>query len=156
MEISERLKIVPLLISADIVSGVDLDSINMAGFHHAAIVLIFGADLSGDAILTINSGATDGTKTTAETFSYRYGSAATKSAAADTLTDRATSAALTVTGATFLSRMLICEISSSAMTEGQNFLTASLSSAASAGTCNAFAILDPRYTGNAIPSAIPA
>jgi len=156
MEFTERYKFVPLLISADINAGIDFDSIDMKNCHHAAIVMIFGADLSGDAILTINSGDTDGTKTTAETFGYRYGSAATKSATADTLTDRATSAALTVTGATFLSRMLVCEISASALTEGQNFLTAALSNAASAGTCNAFAILDTRYPGETIPSAIPA
>ena len=156
MKLSEKYKFVPLLISADINAGIDLDSINMKGFHHATIVLLFGADLAGDAILTINSGASDGTKTTAETFSYRYGSAATKSATADTLTDRATSAALTLTGTTFVSRMLICEINADAMTEGQPFLTGSLSAAASAGTCNAFAILDPRYPSNAIPSAIPA
>ncbi|MDA3918979.1 MAG: hypothetical protein PF690_18705 [Deltaproteobacteria bacterium] len=156
MELSEKYKFVPLLISADINAGVDLDSINMSHFHSATFVLIFGADLSGDAILTLNSAVTDGAKTTAETFSYRYGSAATKSATADTLTDRATSAALTLTGTTFLSRMLICEIDSDSMTAEQPFLTGSLSAAASAGTCNAFAILTPRYPGHAVASAIPA
>ena len=156
MELSEQLKFVPLLVMPDINAGSDMDSINMKNYHSATLVITFDNALAGDPILTLNSGASDGTKTTAETFSYRYGSAATASATSDTLTTRATSAGLEITGATLVSRMLICEIDASAMTVGQEFLTPSLSAAGSAGGCHCVAILTPRYQGNVIPSAIPA
>jgi len=156
MRFSENKKIVPVLLSTDINAGVDCDSINMKSYHHAAFVVLFGADLSGDAVLTLYSGATDGEKTSALTFSYRYGGAAVGSANCDVLSDEATSEALTCTGTTFVSRMLIIEIDASSMDTANNeeWLTLSISDAAAAGYCYVVAFLDPRYASSAGNSAL--
>lgn len=141
----EEKTFVPMLISADINAGTDTDSILVKDHDHATFVFMFGADLSGDAILTINSGATDGAKTTALTFPYRYGSAATGSATSDVLTDEATSAALTLTGATYLSRILVCEVDIQNLTDGHDWITINVSNAASAGTLTVVGILNRNY-----------
>jgi len=143
--ISQELKFVPILVSLDINAGTDLDSVDMQGMKSATFLFTFGSDLAGDAILTINSAAAHGDKTTAMTFNYRYGGAAIASALADVFSDLASSAALTLTGTTFVSRGLICEVNVDQMTDGHRYLTPSLSAAASAGAVHAWAILDPMY-----------
>jgi len=142
----EGKKIVPVMQSLDLNNGVDADSINMKNFHRAAFLIMFGADLSGDFVLTVNSGASDAAKTTAETFKYTYGGAAIGSANCDVLEAVAESAALTCTGTTFVSRMLIVEIDADKLTDDQPWLTLSFSNAGAAGKCTIFALLDPRYT----------
>jgi len=154
MRLSDTLKFVPVLESEDINDGVDCDSINMEGYESATFLIVFCSDLSGDAVLTLNEGATDGTKTTALTFNYRVSSADIGSASADVLGDFSTSAALTLTEASYEDRLLIVEIDAAAMTDGMNWLTLAFSNAAAAGSVTVVAILKPRYASSATDTAL--
>jgi len=149
MKLAENMKIVPLLNSADTGAGVSMDSINMKGFHHASIIITFGA-IVGDAVLTINSGATDAALTSALTFNYALGGAAIGSANCDVLAANATSAALTLTAATYQNKVLVVEVDASDMdvANEEEWLTAAISSAGTSAIVHAVAILEPRYTGN--------
>jgi hypothetical protein len=154
MRLIEEKKIVPIFNSADINAGADGDSINMKGFHHVALVCMFGPSLSGDAVLKVYCGATDGAKTNALTFSYRYGGAATGSASSDDFSAEATSAALTVTGTTFVSRCLVIELDASQITADCPWLTLEVSAAADAGQLTVVAVLEPRYASPADTTAL--
>lgn len=155
MKLAENMKIVPLLNSADTGAGVSMDSINMKGFHHASIIITFGA-IVGDAVLTVNSGATDAALTSALTFNHALGGAAIGSANCDVLAANAESAALTLTAATYQNKMLVIEVDASDMDvdNEENWLTAAISSAATSAIVHAVAILEPRYTGNRSVSAL--
>lgn len=128
--LAQATKIVPILEPQDHQAGVDGDSVNTAVYNHVAFILLFG-ELTGDTILTINSGATAGAKTTAETFRYRATSTDLKNAGGDTLGTEATSAALTLIAATYEDRMLVVELDADELTEGQPWVTLTLSAAAS-------------------------
>ncbi len=147
-KLAEEKKIVPVLYTADYGSGVDFDSINMKNYLRCTFVIGFGA-IAGDAVLTINSGATNGAKTSALTFHYAWGSAARGSANCDVLAATSTSAALTLTGTAYDNYMLVAEVDASEMDVSNNeaWLTAAISSAGTSGIAFAFAILEPRYTG---------
>ncbi len=155
MKLPEEKKIVPVLYTADYNDGVDFDSINMKNFHRCTFVIGFGA-IAGDAVLTVHSGATDGAKTSALTFHYAFGGAARGSANCDVLAADATSAALTLTGTSYDNYMLIVEVDAADMdtANDEEWLTASISDAGSSGVAFAFAILEPRYTGNCSASAL--
>lgn len=156
MRLCEQTKIVPILEAEDHQAGVDGDSVNMANYNHVTFIFLFG-ELTGDAVLTISSGAADGTKTTAETFSYRATAIDLKTAGADTLGTEATSAALTLTAATYEDRMLVVEMDADEFTPDQEFITPAISSAGSEVFCSCVAILsEPRYASDVPPSAIPA
>lgn len=128
--LAQASKIVPILEPQDHQAGVDGDSVNTSRYNHWAFIFLFG-ELTGDAILTVNSGATAGTKTTAETFRHRATSTDLKNAGGDTLGAESTSAALTLTAATYEDRMLVVEIDADELTAGQPWITATLSAAAS-------------------------
>ena len=149
MRLPEEKKIVPILNSANYGAGVSLDSINMKGFHRACFILTFGA-VTGNAVLTVNSGATDAALTSALTFNYAIGGGAIAAASADVIAATATSAALTLTAGTYASKMLIVEVDASDMdvANAEEWLTLAISSAASSGICHAVAILESRYTKN--------
>lgn len=143
----EEKKITGVLASADINAGIDCDSINIKNASHAAFICVFGPSYAGanGAVLKLYSGATDGTKTTAMTFSYRYGGAAIKSANADDYTAEATSAALQVATATLVSRVLVIEVDTADMTDGHNWLTLEVGAEATGGELTVVAVCDPRY-----------
>lgn len=145
--ISEDMKIVPLLVSADINAGVDSDSVDMQGMKSATFQLLFFATLAGASgcIIKLYSGATHGAKTTAMTFNYKYGSAAVKSATADVFTATATSAALQIATATLASRLLLIEINADQITDGHRYLTIEIGAEADAGELSIVALLDPMY-----------
>jgi hypothetical protein len=147
-KLAEEKKFVPVLYTADYGAGVDFDSINMKNFIRCTFVIGFGA-IAGNAVLTINSGATNGAKTSALTFHYAFGSAARGSASCDVLATTATSAALTLTGTAYDNFMLIAEVDGADMDvdNEEEWLTAAISSAGTSGIAFAFAILEPRYTG---------
>lgn len=151
MRLYEEKKLVPIFNSADINAGADSDSVHVKNASHAALVCMFGPSLAGaaGAILTLYSGATDGAKTTAMTFAYRYGGAATGSANSDDLTAEATSAALQIATATLLSRMLIIEVDMASMTDGHEWLTLQVGAEADAGQLTVVAVLEPRYASPA-------
>ncbi len=149
MYLANRYKIIPVMNTANYNDGVDGDSINMAQGHRWTFVLTFGA-ITGNAVLTVNSGATAGAKTSPLTFKYALGSATIGSATADVLGAQATSAALTLTGTTYANKMLVVEINGSAMdtVNEEEWLTIAISDAADAGICHIVAIVEPRYSDN--------
>lgn len=153
MLLCEQFKVIGCGYTADYNGGYTAESINTEGLHKIMYVLSFGA-VTGDAVLTVKSGASDGVQTTAETFYYRYGGAAQGAASSDVYSAIATSAALTLTGTTYGTRTAIVEIDCTALTSGQPWVTLALSNAADAGILHVVAVCVPRYAGNAIPTAI--
>lgn len=157
----ESQKIVPLLTSANIGATTDFDSINMANFHRATIVVTCGA-CTGDVTFSANVGATEDAKTTAVTFRYALGGAAIGTAVAgstascDVLGATAETTALAPTVAiTCTTKMVVIELEASkiaAVAAGQPWLT--ITAAATAGIVHAVAILEPRYTGNRSATAL--
>lgn len=154
MRLCERVKIVPMLEPEDHAAGADCDSVSMANYGHLTLIFTFG-ELTGDAVLTVNSGATAGTKTTAETFNYRATAADLKAASGDALGTESTSSGLTLTAATYEDRMLVVEMDSDEFTDGQPWVTPSLSSAATEEFASCVAILsEPRYAEDVPLTAI--
>jgi hypothetical protein len=156
---TEKNLIIPLVPEAsDVNPALDFDSFCMKKYDRATIIIQFSAALTGDNVLTVNTGKTNGTKTTAMTFRYRLGSAAPKNAGADVLGTPATSAALTLTAATYQGKVLVIEISASEVEVNgaeHDWVTVALDGAASVGTCMAFAILsDAKYPQATMPTAI--
>ena len=156
MRLSETYKKVPILASANINGGSDSDSINMANYHSASFDLVFGPSYAGaaGAIVKLYSGASNGAKTTAMTFNYRYGGAAIGSASADVLSTEATSAALQIATATLASRLLVIEVDAAAMTAGHNWLTVEVGAEADAGELAIVATLVPRFASAAAITAL--
>jgi hypothetical protein len=157
MRFPEEKKVVPIINTADYNDGVDGDSINMANFFRATFILMFGA-ITGNAVLKLYSGATDGAKTSALAFHYSIGGAAVGSDDSDVLAADTLCAAtgLTLTATTYANKMLIVEVEAVAMdtANDENWLTMEISNAASAGVLHAVAILEPRYTRNLSDSAL--
>jgi len=154
MELREKMKIVPILNTANYGDGVDFDSIDMKNYHHATVVLTFGA-ITGNAVLTVNTGTTNAAKTRQMTLGFRYGATATiGSTSSDVLTSVTAAASHTMTGATYQNRIAIFEIPADKMTAGDRYLTLALSNAATNGICHAVAILWPRYSGNVMATAV--
>jgi len=145
--LSQELKIVPLLVSADINAGVDSDSVDMQGMKSATFLCQFFATLAGAAgcIIKLYSGVTHGAKTTALTFNYKYGGAVVKSASADVFSAVATSAALQIATATLASRLLIIEANADIIADGHRYLTIEIGAEADAGELAIVAILDPMF-----------
>lgn len=150
--ISEDKKIIPLLASADYSAGVDMDSFKMEAAK-ATVILTFGA-VTGNAVLKVYSGATAAAKTSSLAFKYAYGGGAIGASSADVLSawgDATASSGLTLTAATYGSKMAVLEFNSAAMDVNNNeeWITVNISSAASSGIMHAVAVLDkPRYSGN--------
>lgn len=125
-------------------AGVAFDSIHMGKCHRVTFLIQFAA-LTGDAVLTFKSGASAGTETTSETFRYRLADAAQGSATADKFAAWTEATTLTLTAATYQNKMLIVEVESRALTDGQPWLTGAFSSAASALNASVAALAEPRY-----------
>ena len=149
---SEDAKIVPLLADTDISSvggTVDLDAINMANYSKATFVVTAEA-VTDPTTFTFKSGADATAKTTAVPFVHALGGAAIGTAAAgstvscDVLAAWAATSSAAITHAT---KMVVIEISASAMTAGEPWLTGTLVNATD-GIVHAMAILKPRYSKN--------
>jgi hypothetical protein len=146
---SENAKIVPLLVSVDARGGADLDSINMAGYHKATIIVMLGN--AGNTTLLCSVGATEGAKTATLDYRYAAGGAAIGTAVAgstsscDVLAAWAVVSSGTVT-VDWSNKMVVAEVSSPLMA-GYSWLTFTLTTT-SAVAATAVAILEPRYTGN--------
>ena len=156
MKVSERQHLIHAIEAKDYGSaGIDADSINMGLLHRVCFVFTFGA-LTGNSILKFYSGASQGTKTTALAYSYRYAGGDYKAASAD-LPGAATAVAstgLTLTAATYDHRLVIVEFEGNQMTDAEPWLTAEIDSTASVMTVGACAIGDPRYAANVQPTTI--
>ena len=72
--LSENYHVVPLMNSANVSTGSDCDSFNMAGYHKATILFSFGT-VTTDITLTPMSGVTNAAKTTAIPTYYASGGA---------------------------------------------------------------------------------
>jgi hypothetical protein len=152
--LSEQAGIVHVLEPADYQAGVDGDSFSLAKYRRTAIIFSFGA-ITGDAVLKVYTGASNGTKTTAETFKYRLADADYNVAASDGYGDVTSSAALTLTAATYDHKILVVEFDSDQFTDSQPWVTVELSAAASALTLAVIAILqEPRYSAHDMPTAL--
>jgi hypothetical protein len=153
---SENAKIVPILIDeTDIAGASDTQSIDMSGYSKATFISTFST--SAATTYTFNSGNATATKTTAVPFKYAVGGAAIGTAAAGSTVScdvlgawgstAAGSGALTVTA-----KMAVCEVSASAMTAGEPWLTCTLTAAS--GIVHVVAILEPRYSKNRSATAL--
>ena len=154
--------IIPLCAQATtITSNTEMDSFNMSQYEHATIIMIFAASLSGHNILTVECGATDSSDTSDATFHHRLGAAVPASPGADTLAEDATTAALTLTDATYQGKMLVLEIDGDELPKSGEtvypWVTVDFDGTAGTATVTAFAILSkPRYAQAVMTSAIPA
>ncbi|HPJ96853.1 MAG TPA: hypothetical protein PK022_06050 [Syntrophales bacterium] len=149
--LAEKLKIVPVMNSANVSTGADCDSINMSGFHKATFIFTFGA-VTTDITITPKSGASAGTKTTAVPSVYAAGGAAIGTAVAASTASCDVLAAWTATSTTVTlsaasNKFLVVEFDAAAMTDGEEWLTLTVA-ADSAGICHCVAILEPRYSSN--------
>jgi hypothetical protein len=152
---SENAKIVPVLVSTDISASTDLDAINMAYYSKATFVFLCGA-VTGATTHTFKSGADASTKTTAVPFVHAMGGAAIGTAAAgstvscDVLAAFAATSSAAITSGT---KMVVIEISASAMTAGEPWLTGTVANATD-GDYAAVAILEPRYSKKSSDTAL--
>jgi hypothetical protein len=149
MRLAEEKKIVPLLASANYGAGLSMDSINMKNFHKASIIMTFGA-ISGSAVLKVYSGATAAAATSAMPFDYAYAGGAIAAASGDVLAANATATAASGLTLASGSKMLVVEVDASDMdiANGEEWLTPTVSAAATSGICHAVAVLEPRYSSN--------
>lgn len=155
MRLSEEKGIVFIAKPADYAGGaVTGESINTKYFKHVTYLLQFGA-ITGDSVLTVKSGASDGTQTTAETFKYRLADADQAATGADNYASEASSSGLTLTAATYDNKILIVEMDVDAITVDQPFLTLAISAVANPLNVSIVAILSGmRYAANDMPSVI--
>lgn len=151
--LSENKAVIYVLKPVDAEAGATGDSINMGLLSKVAYILQF-ATVTGDAVLTVASGATAGTQTTSETFRYRLADAVQAAANADQFGNWATSSSLTLTAATYANKTLIVELLNDELTDGQPWATLALSAAASALNVSIVAIGEPRYKANDGPTVI--
>lgn len=145
--ISETHIIIPMNEAKDAGSaGIDFDSVHMGRVHSLSVCIPMGA-LTGNSILTVNCGATEGAKTTAIAFKYRFGGGDFKAASADILGAPVAVAAagLTLVAATFDHRLLVIEVDSDTVTDGQPWLTVSVDATATVFLCGAIGIGKTRY-----------
>lgn len=154
---SEKLKIVPILNSANVSTGTDCDSINMANYHRATLIFTFGA-VTTDITITPTCGATEGAKTTAVPLQYAKGGATIGTAVLGSASScdvlaawTAHASAASITAASNI--MAVVEINATAMADSKPWLTVTVA-AGTSGICHCVAILEPRYTGNRSATAL--
>lgn len=153
--------ILPLITNTlgDYNAGFSGDSINMALYHHVAIIIQGDNAVAGAGILTLMAGATDGTETAAMTFTYRYIIVDVKAVGADVLSAPATSAALSFTEAHLKNGMYVIEFDDTDVDVAgvqYQYVTPVVDATGTAGYVNMVAILsEPRYARGIMPSAIP-
>lgn len=135
-------------------AGITLESVCMKDYGHYTLILLFG-ELTGDSVLKIREGATDGATTADITFSYRATATDLKSSGGDTLGTEATSAALTLTAATYEDRMIVVEIDAAQLTDGYDWITPIIDDVATELFVAGVIILsEPRYAAAVPPAAI--
>jgi hypothetical protein len=155
MRLCEEFKIVPVLMPIDLAGGAGTcESINMKNYRHCTLVLLSGAGTTGDSVLKVREGATDGATTADLTFSYRKTAIACKTEGGDVLGTEATSAALTLTAADYTNMALVVEIDPATMTDGYDWITPNISAVANPLLVSIVAILYPKYGEASLHSAI--
>lgn len=154
MGLFEKLHNFGLLTSADHGAGIDSDSFNAGLFLDIGMTVIIGNISVADTTLKVYSGASAGTKTTAETFRYRRSLAAIKSATGDQYGAWATSASLDLANASDDNLVIQIEFSPSDLTAGQHWVTVELGSGATVLQATISVTAVPRYSANVHPTAI--
>lgn len=151
----EQFHVVPLQQPEDIgAAKTVLDSINMKNYSWCSVIIQFG-DNTADNALTIYEGATLAAETSAITFSYRLSSGIAKASTnSDVFGSESTSAALTLTAATYQDKCLVVNIDPATMTDGYNYLTFVLDGSATVQYVSAVAILWPKYAEASAHTAI--
>lgn len=147
---SEQHILIPLCEAKDYGSaGIDFDSVHMGRIHSLSVAIGFGA-ITGNSILKVSHGTTEGTKTTDVAFKYRFGGGDFKAASADILgaATAVAAAGLTMTAATYDHRLLVIEVDADTMTDGQPWLTVSVDTTATVFLCGAIGIGYPRHQSN--------
>jgi hypothetical protein len=157
--LSENYKIVPVAHALDLDNAADndCDSINMSKYHKATFIFTFDTLGGNSAVMTVNSGASDGVCTSTMYFNYAWGSAAIGSANCDVLSDWTNANTLTITHGDFDDDLLILEVDAAAMdtANGEEWLTVRFNDPGGAtGTLDGIAILQPRYGSNQSVSAL--
>ncbi len=155
VRLGEEFKIVPVLMPIDLAGGAGTcESINMKNYRHVTFIFLTGAGTTGNSILKVREGATDGATTADLTFSYRATAIACKTEGGDVLGTESTSAALTLTAADYTNMMLVVEVDPATMTDGYDWLTPNISAVANPLVIACVAVLYPKYAGAALHSAI--
>ena len=143
--LSQDVHVVGLIVEGgDMTSSLDSESIDMSAWDHCCMIFNHSASVTGNSVFTMNVGATDGTKTAAITFSYRYGGAAILSTSSDVYSAVATSASLTLTNTTYQGRILMVDFDAADMQSSgtvYRYATANFDGTASGGTVDGVAIL---------------
>ena len=146
---SESHGILGLTVDGDWNAGFSSDSIDMAKYNHACVIIMGDSSVAGNAVITVYGGATAGAETAAITFAYRYAGGNVGSASSDVFGTVATSAALTTTATSMDSRCTLIEFEAADLNVSgtqYRYATVVVSAAGTAGTCDIIAILsEPRY-----------
>ena len=151
----EGFHIIPLGYTADFNGGFTAESFNTKNMHSVLFLLSYGAVTGATAAaLTVKSGASAGTQTTAETFLARYSNAAQAAALGDTWTAWTSQTTLSVASATITTRAQQVFIDCATLTAGQPWLTLALSADADSGIVHGFALCRPRYASASIATAV--
>lgn len=155
INLSEKYQFIPVIESKDYGgAGIDGDSINMGKVHGVALVFVFGA-ITGDSTLKVYSGASAGTKTTAETFYYRLGGGDYKAASADILGALTSgSASLTLTAATYDHKILVVEVDPADFADDKPWMTVEISATANPINVGCVGVAQPRYPSNTQVSSL--
>lgn len=150
MRVSERFQFIPVVEAKDYGSaGIDFDSVHIGRLQSLSFAINFGA-ITGNSILKVSTGATEGTKTTDIAFKYRFGGGDYKAASADILGDATAvaSTGLTLTAATYDHRLLVIEVDADAGTDAQPWVTLSIDATATVLLVGGMGVAYPRYAGH--------
>jgi hypothetical protein len=122
--------VIPLIEPADHQGGIEAESFRVDGAAEFAVALIFGA-LTGDAVLSVYTGATAAAKTTKYPFRYRLSGADYKAEAADQYGTETADADgdLTLTAATYDHRTLVIYLDPAEFTDTHKWVTLDVSDA---------------------------
>jgi hypothetical protein len=156
MRVSESLQFIPVVEAKDYGSaGIDFDSVHMGRLHSLAVAISFGA-ITGNSILKVYCGATEGAKTTAIAFKYRFGGGDYKAASADILGDATdvASTGLTLTAATFDHRLVVVEVDADNLSDGKPWLTVEIDATATVMLAGGMAVGVPRHQSHTSPTVI--
>lgn len=141
-------------------AGFTGDSVDMSKYNHYTLIIIGDNAVAGNGILTIYGGATDAATTAAATFTYRYAAGICGAASSDVYGAAATSAALTITGTSLVSAVLVCELDTEDLNISATqyrYVTPVLDATGTAGYVTMVAILsEPRFEKAVMPTANPA
>ena len=158
MNLVDQVKFVPLNVT-DYAGAITSASLNIQNAHHLTLLITFGA-ITGDAKLTITSHtAADGDTTTLTDYKGWVTGADVKAVGADTFSATAVAVDsgenyVTLTQATFASRMLVIELDPATINVDHKWIRVKFSADATSGVNHVTAIVQPRMKQKDIPSMV--